>query len=138
MAEKRDNPQWADTEEVASLSVVDRVLVVTLTRDLTTPVLERLRALVLRKAQQARAIGTVFDATNLPLMDAQEFRSLRQTASMLRLLGSRPVLAGVPPTVAELLAVLGADTEGFDATVASVQDGVRFLHRKGTQKARLR
>ena len=137
MAETPHNSmQWREADEPASLSVVERVVVVTLTRDLTVPVLERLRALVLTKAQQVRAVGIVFDATNLPLMDAQEFRGLRQTASMLRLLGSRSVLAGLPATVAELLSVLGTDTDGFDATVASVQDGLRFLHRTSPRASR--
>ena len=110
-----------------SLSVVDRVLVVTLTRDLTDGVLHRVRNVVLTGAQQARATGVVFDVTGLPLMDAAEFAGLRRTATMLRLLGTRPVLAGLQPTVVEVLSVLGVETSGFDATVANVQDALRYL-----------
>lgn len=131
-------PPWRNADEAVSVSVVDRILVVTLTRDLTGGVLDRLRTVVLARAQQARATGAVFDVTGLPLMDETEFHGLRQTGSMLRLLGTRPVLAGLQPTVVEVLSLLGAETSGFDATVANVQDALRVLQepRRAGAKSR--
>jgi anti-anti-sigma regulatory factor len=112
-----------------SLSTIDRVVIATLTRDLTSAVVQRLRDDLLARVHEVRARGVVFDVASLYLMDPWEFRALQQTAAMVRLLGARVVLAGLPPQVVEALAALDVDTAGFDATVATVHDALQALGR---------
>ncbi len=110
-----------------SLSTIDRVVIATLTRDLTSAVVQRLRDDLLARVHQVRAQGVVFDVASLQLMDPWEFKALQQTAAMVRLLGARVVLAGLAPQVVETLAALDADTGGFDATVATVHGALQAL-----------
>lgn len=126
----RDAPRSAPVDLTpTSLSVIDRIVVATLTRDLTAAVVQRLRDDLLARVHLVRAQGVVFDVSSLPLMDPWEFKAVQQTAAMVRLLGAKPVLAGLPPQVVEALASLDLDTSGFDATVATVHDALLALGR---------
>ncbi len=111
------------------LSVIGRVVVATLTRDLTSQGLHRVQADVLERVHRTRARGVVLDIGSLQLLDPWEFEALQRTASMIRLLGARVVLVGLGPESVEVLASLDLPSGGFDATLLSVDDALQWLAR---------
>ncbi len=118
----------ADDERV-TFSVVERVVVATLTRELTEGSTRRMREELLELVHRVRARAVVIDVSPLQLMDTWEFAVLGATASMVRLMGTHTVLCGMRPQVVEVFCLLEADLSGFEATVASVHAALLWIRR---------
>jgi anti-anti-sigma regulatory factor/PAS domain-containing protein len=71
----------------------------------------------------------ILDITGVPLVDTQVANLLIQCARAVHLLGTRLVLTGIRPDVAETMITLGIDLGGI-VTRANLQDGVREALRR--------
>lgn len=118
----------ADDERV-TFSVIERVVVATLTRELTEGSTRRMREELLELVHRVRARAVVVDVSPLQLMDTWEFAVLGATASMVRLMGTHTVLCGMRPQVVEVFCLLEADLSGFEATVANVHAALVWIRQ---------
>lgn len=118
----------ADDERV-TFSVIERVVVATLTRELTEGSTRRMREELLELVHRVRAKAVVVDVSPLQLMDTWEFAVLGATASMVRLMGTHTVLCGMRPQVVEVFCLLEADLSGFEATVANVHAALVWIRQ---------
>jgi rsbT co-antagonist protein RsbR len=79
----------------------------------------------LRGAQSRRAKMVILDITGVKQADAQVADTIIRTASALRLLGSKAILTGLRPEVAQTLVNLGIDL-GVLTTHGTLQSAVRY------------
>jgi rsbT antagonist protein RsbS len=133
MNDSRPPPDTLEAEdERVAFSVIERVVIATLTRELTEGSTRRMRRDLLELVHRVRAKAVVVDVSPLPLMDTWEFKVLGATAAMVRLMGARTVLCGMRPQVVEVFCLLEAYLSGFEATVATVHDALQWLQRQPT------
>lgn len=122
--------ELADSDdERVTFSVIERVVVATLTRELTEGSTRRMREELLGLVHNVRARAVVVDVSPLQLMDTWEFAVLGATASMVRLMGAHTVLCGMRPQVVEVFCTLEADLSGFEATVANVHAALVWIRQ---------
>ena len=55
----------------------------------------------------------IFDLSGLEVLDIEEFEALRQTMSMVSLMGATSILAGMRPGIVSALIELDADVDGI-------------------------
>lgn len=75
---------------------------------------------------QARAV--ILDITGVPLVDTHVAQSLVRSAQAVQLLGTRLVLTGIRPEVAQMLVSLGVELSGI-VTRSSLQSGIEYVLR---------
>lgn len=83
--------------------------------DLDAEVLLRFRAELLEMLQTSGARGVILDLSGVDVMDFEDFRAVRDTMSMARLMGAETILSGLQPGVVSALIDLEADTRNVEA-----------------------
>jgi rsbT co-antagonist protein RsbR len=78
-----------------------------------------------------RATTAIIDITGVPIVDTQVAGALLRAAQAVELLGSRVVLTGIRPEVAQTLVGIGVNL-GSIVTRATLQDGIAYALRKIT------
>lgn len=81
--------------------------------DLTPSVLHNFREELLNFLQQSGAQAVIFDLSGLEILDLEEFEALRNTISMVSLMGAKSIVAGMRPGVVSALVTLNADIDGI-------------------------
>lgn len=81
--------------------------------DLSYEVLRLFRADLLDFLQSTGAQAVIFDLSGLEVLDIEEFEALRQTMSMVSLMGATSILAGMRPGIVSALIELDADVDGI-------------------------
>jgi rsbT co-antagonist protein RsbR len=76
-----------------------------------------------------RATTAIIDITGVPLVDTQVAGALLRAAQAVELLGSRVVITGIRPEVAQTLVGIGVNL-GSIVTRATLQDGIAYALRK--------
>jgi rsbT co-antagonist protein RsbR len=76
-----------------------------------------------------RATTAIIDITGVPIVDTQVAGALLRAAQAVELLGSRVVITGIRPEVAQTLVGIGVNL-GSIATRATLQDGIAYALRK--------
>jgi rsbT co-antagonist protein RsbR len=76
-----------------------------------------------------RATTAIIDITGVPIVDTQVAGALLRAAQAVELLGSRVVLTGIRPEVAQTLVGIGVNL-GSIVTRATLQDGIGYALRK--------
>jgi rsbT antagonist protein RsbS len=94
--------------------------------DLDDRVLATFRDELLEFVRSSGARGVILDLSGVDVMDAADFRALRNTMRMARLMGASTVLSGLRAGVVSALIDLGVDTEGVVAT-ATLDDAFRKM-----------
>jgi rsbT co-antagonist protein RsbR len=89
----------------------------------------RHRALEAIQRQQARTI--ILDITGVPVVDQEVAQELLQTANAARLLGTRPVLVGIRPEVAQALVSLNVNLVDLEVH-ATLQQSLERLSMPAT------
>jgi rsbT co-antagonist protein RsbR len=84
---------------------------------------------LLSAAERASARYMIMDVTGVPVIDTQVAQVLLQAAQALRLLGTRVIITGIRPEVAQTLVGLGADL-GEVITRGSLQSGIAEAIRR--------
>lgn len=100
---------------------------------------ERSRALATRLLPEVatrRAGSVILDLTGVDALDAAGVVALMRVARALRLLGARPILTGIQPSLAELLVRKGVDLGGV-LTLRSLQEGLSRSRSEGASDAGL-
>jgi rsbT co-antagonist protein RsbR len=104
------------------------VLVIPLIGALDRARADQLRHRALEQIQRQRARTVILDITGVPVVDREVAQELLQTANAARLLGTRPVLVGIRPEVAQ--ALVGLNVNLVDLEVhATLQQSLEHLNR---------
>jgi anti-anti-sigma regulatory factor len=88
-------------------------LVVTLPEELADS-LDDIQATVLDGVRRTDSRVVVLELSAVKVLDCAEFEGIRALASMLRLLGARPILVGLSPGIVGYLVSNDADTSGLE------------------------
>ncbi|TNE47716.1 MAG: STAS domain-containing protein [Bacteroidetes bacterium] len=83
--------------------------------DLTEEVSKAFRVELLEYIRENGATGVILDVSGVDIMDLDDFISLKNTLSMVEVMGAKPVLAGLKPGVVVSLIELGAETQDIHA-----------------------
>ncbi len=97
------------------LPVANDTLVLPLVGNFDAVRLADLGAQVLPTLEQTRARRLLIDVTGVPVIDANVAQGLVSIVAAARLLGTRAILIGVSPEVAQTLVALGVDLSGIKA-----------------------
>ena len=99
------------------LQLSQQCVVASIQVDLDDEVLHVFRQELLELLQSSGARGIILDLSGVSIIDAEDFRALRDTMDMARLMGAITVVSGLQPGVVSALIDLEADTRGVDATL---------------------
>ena len=103
----------AESSARIPLQLSRNCIVASIQVDLTYDVLRRFRADLLEFLQQSGAQAVILDLSGLEILDLEEFEALRQTMSMVSLMGAQSIVAGMRPGVVSALIELNADVAGI-------------------------
>ena len=103
----------AESSSRIPLQLSRNCIVASIQVDLTDDVLRRFRVDLLEFLQQSGAQAIILDLSGLEILDLEEFEALRQTMSMVSLMGAKSIVAGMRPGVVSALIELNADVEGI-------------------------
>ncbi|AUX48793.1 anti-anti sigma factor protein [Sorangium cellulosum] len=90
---------------------------------------EEIAARLLRAVVERTARCIILDLTGAATATAGAAEHLAQLVRALRLLGTRPIVTGVPPALAQAFAEVGADLSGV-MMLRSLRDGIRASARR--------
>lgn len=85
--------------------------------DLTPEVILNFRKQLLEFAHKTGAIAVILDVSGVNIMDLDDFNLLKQTMSMVKILGAIPVLSGLNPGVVASIIDLGANVDDIYAAL---------------------
>lgn|GEM_PF-315192 len=111
------------------IPILEDVLVVPLIGVLEQDRAATLMTNVLQTVEQARARYVIFDVTGVPMVDALVAETLLQATAAVQLLGTRTVLVGLRPEVAQTVASLGLELRSLK-TFANLQMALEDLLRR--------
>ncbi len=97
--------------------------------ELSDSVIERFREDLLAEIRRRSAPSLIVDVSGLEVMDIHEFEQLRRIFRMAKIMGCRPILAGLQPGIVAALVQLDADTDDLE-TVLSVERAVNLLRQE--------
>jgi rsbT antagonist protein RsbS len=110
-------------------------LLVPLQGDIPDSQADELQSRLLEMIRQRGADGLVIDASGVWMMDSHLCATLGRLASAARLMGTRPVLCGLAPTMVLTLQMMGIDLDGIETALGleAAMDilGVRVLRESG-------
>lgn len=99
------------------LQLSQQCVVASIQVDLDDDVLMAFRRELLELLKTSGARGVILDLSGVNVMDADDFRALRDTMQMARLMGAASIVSGLQPGVVSALIDLDADIEGVEATL---------------------
>jgi len=99
------------------LQLSQECVVASIQVDLDEDVLQGFRQELLELLQRSGARGIILDLSGVSIIDAEDFRALRDTMDMARLMGAVTVMSGLQAGVVSALIDLEADTRGVEATL---------------------
>lgn len=108
------------------LQLAQGCVVASIQIDLDDRVLSTFREELLEFVRSSGARGVILDLSGVDVMDGADFRALRDTMGMARLMGASTVLSGLQAGVVSALIDLGVDTEGVVAT-ATLDDAFQTM-----------
>jgi rsbT antagonist protein RsbS len=99
------------------LQLSQQCVVASIQVDLDDDVLLAFKRELLELLSTSGARGVILDLSGVSVMDADDFRALRDTMDMARLMGAASIVSGLQPGVVSALIDLDANTEGVEATL---------------------
>lgn len=109
LAENEQQRQVIRELSVPVLPVRDTTLVMPLIGAIDTARLSNMQQHALEQIEQTGAHELLIDVTGVPVIDTQVAKGLIQLVEAARLMGTRVMLAGIRPEVAQTLVSLGVD-----------------------------
>jgi rsbT antagonist protein RsbS len=108
-----------NTNDIPAVAIqVSRdIVVASIQVDLDDDVLARFRDDLLSRLHETGSQGVIFDLSGLETLDSHEFAALRRIISMVEIMGSEAVLAGMKPGVVSALIEAGADVDKLRAAI---------------------
>jgi rsbT co-antagonist protein RsbR len=107
----------------------EHMLIVPLIGNIDSIRAAQLLTTVLEQVQRRHARGLILDVTGISVIDTAVAQTLLQVADANRLLGTRTVLVGIRPEVAQTLVTLGVDLQNL-LTAASLHEGLDRLYKE--------
>jgi rsbT antagonist protein RsbS len=107
------------------LSIYRRLLV-SLQGDVSDSQMEELTRTVLKRIHETNAEGLVIDTSGIWMMDSHMCAVLGRLAAAARLMGARPVLSGLSPSIVMTLQTMGIDLSGVE-TALGVEEALETL-----------
>jgi DNA-binding LacI/PurR family transcriptional regulator/anti-anti-sigma regulatory factor len=131
-AYEREHALTAALREIGSpvIPLLPGVLLVPLIGAIDSSRARQVIAAALEHVRSDHASDLLIDVTGVPIIDTQVASALLQLARMAALLGSRTVLVGVRPEIAQSIVGLGIDLAGI-GTSPTLADAIRALRRRG-------
>ncbi|HEU5103130.1 MAG TPA: substrate-binding domain-containing protein [Roseiflexaceae bacterium] len=131
LAYEREHALTAALREIGSpvIPLMPGVLLVPLIGAIDSSRARQVIAAALEQVRNEHASDLLIDVTGVPVIDTQVASALLQLARMVGLLGSRTVLVGVRPEIAQSIVGLGIDLAGI-GTSATLADALRMLRRR--------
>ncbi len=112
----------------------EHVLIVPLIGNIDSSRAAQLLSTVLEQVERRHARGLILDVTGISVIDTAVAQTLLRVADANRLLGTRTVLVGIRPEVAQTLVTLGVDLHNL-LTASSLQEGLEQLERTTFRQA---
>ncbi len=124
--------QMATLTELSTplLTISDDVVVLPLIGAVDSRRAQLIMEALLTGIAQSGASFAILDITGVPLVDTQVANVLIQATQAVRLLGSRVILTGIRPEVAQTLIGLGIDLSGI-ITRSTLQAGIAYSMTQG-------
>jgi anti-anti-sigma factor len=117
------------------IPISDEIVVMPLIGVLDSRRMEHATQILLEGIQRTRAKAAILDITGVSLMDSSVADSLVRAARAVQLLGSRVILTGIRPDVAQTLVTIGAPLSGI-VTRGTLQSGIAHaMARDGSIRA---
>lgn len=131
-AYEREHALTAALREIGSpvIPLLPGVLLVPLIGAIDSSRARQVIAAALEHVRADHASDLLIDVTGVPIIDTQVASALLELARMVALLGSRTVLVGVRPEIAQSIVGLGIDLAGI-GTSPTLADAIRALRRRG-------
>lgn len=128
--------QMATLSELSTplLNISDNVVVLPLIGAVDSRRAQQIMEALLIGISRSGAQYAILDITGVPVVDTQVANVLIQATQAVRLLGSRVILTGIRPEVAQTLVGLGIDLTGI-ITRSTLQAGIQFSLREHTATA---
>jgi anti-anti-sigma factor len=117
------------------LRIAPGALVVPLVGSLDSHRAGKVFDVLLQTVEEQQADLIILDITGVPIVDTQVANLLIQAARAARLLGTRTVLTGIRPDVAQTIVALGVDL-GDIATLADLRAGIAYALSARNSKPR--
>lgn len=114
---RQSQGKYGPQSEIPILELWGR-LVVPLQGDITDTQMETLQERVLRRVRATAPSGLVIDVTGVWMMDSHLCAVLGRMAGAARLMGTRPVLSGLNPTIVMTLQTMGVELTTVETTVS--------------------
>ncbi len=105
-------------------------LLVPLQGDITDSQMDELSITVLDRIRDRGTDGLVLDASGVWLLDSHLCNELSRLATAARLMGARPVLCGLSPTVVLTLQAMGIELDGVE-TALGLEAALELLGLRG-------
>ncbi len=128
--EERIKAQQAALEELSTplIPIGERVVVMPLVGAIDQARAERIITTLLEGVQRSRALTAIIDVTGVALIDTYVAAALMQAAQAAQMLGTRVLLTGISPEVAQTLVGLNVDLSGI-TTFPTLQRAVAVALR---------
>ncbi|WP_437934804.1 PAS domain-containing protein [Sorangium sp. So ce341] len=110
------------------IPIADRVVAMTLVGTIDTARAAQIMETLLAGISNHGAHTAILDVTGVRAVDTHVADALTRTARAAQLLGTRVVLTGVGPDVAQTLVTLGVDLSGI-TTLGTLQSGIAYALR---------
>jgi rsbT co-antagonist protein RsbR len=91
---------------------------------------------LLRGIEHHRASIVILDVTGVPIIDTQVARTLINAARTVKLLGTKTILVGLRPELAQTIVGLGLDLTEL-ISQADLQSGVKYAMQQQLRKGRV-
>jgi rsbT co-antagonist protein RsbR len=119
--------QQATLRELSTplIPIADHVVLMPLVGSIDSKRAQDIMEMLLEGIGQYQADIAIVDITGVPVIDTQVANALIQVAKAVHLLGSKVVLTGIGPTMAQTLVHLGADLSTI-ITRGSLQSAVQW------------
>ncbi len=126
MADVMINDDAAAHQTGVSVAVVKGYVVAAPQAQLSGEVIANLRDRLLTMLSRTSARHVYIDCSGLEVMDTEEFRALRNLATMAKMLGAVVLLGGLRPSVVAALVTMGESGAGL-RTALSLDDAVSLF-----------
>lgn len=123
----QENEQQRRTIRELSVPIIpvsDTTMVMPLVGELDTERLDYIHSHALETLERSKAHTLVIDITAVPMVDSQVAQGLMRIAQAARLLGSKVVLVGIRPEVAQTIVGLGLNVSSL-TTYSNLQSALR-------------
>lgn len=118
-----------DYDLKTSVTIVQNCLIITLPNEMTDEEMEIGSNRLIMKANNAAILGTIFDLSNVSVLDSYEFTTLEKTSKAISLMGIIVVWIGLRPGVVSSLLDLNVNINSIRAAL-NLEQGLKMISER--------